>query len=368
MKFALTADWHLCSRHLGVSKRGPDYTAAAMSAIENAYTAGCRYILNGGDTFHDKRPTSANVKALMEIDDLLIARGMTMYVIDGDHDASEPSWWSTLLPPREAGEGVGIVSINSREVALPDGTRVYGVPPCDADTFKATLNAFPTPGPDIILWHGAIREFCGYPNPFAFSIEDIPVGKFRAVLCGDQHKNHQFSVKGDMIVGYPGATELRGRDETLQTRTISIFDTADLTTPVPVPIMTRPGYAYQIRSDAQLEDVAAKLRALPKDPWPMVFIRYDRDVANVKAKISAALDNPEALLRAVPASEVDFSGSLFGNVSTLFEQKRPEDFLPQYFPFPGPLQTLALALCSPDAGHKDLIDAFVDGQQNTQLT
>lgn len=362
MKFALTADWHLCSRHLGVSKRGPDYTDAALSAIETAHNAGCKIILNGGDTFHDKRPTSANVAALMMIDAVLLHYDMTMYVIDGDHDAAEPSWWATLLPERT--QGPGIVSINNREVKLPDGTRVWGQPPCDAETFKALLESFPTPGPDIVLWHGAIREFCGYPNPFAFSVEDIPLGKFRAILCGDQHKPHQFSVAHGMIVGYPGATELRGRDETLNQRSISIFDTADLTKPVALPIKTRPAHAYQIRSTTQLEEVAGKLRALPKDPWPMIFVRYDRDVPEVKATIRAALNNPDAILRAAPATEIDFSGvSLFGNVSDQFEHKKLEDFLPQYFPQAGPLRSLALALCSPDVDHKELIDAYVDAQQ-----
>lgn len=364
MKFALTADWHLCSRHLGVSKRGSDYTAAALSAVEVAQQNSCQIILNGGDTFHDKRPTSANVAALMLIDEELVKRGMQMYTIDGDHDASEPSWWATLLPPRHE-KDFGIIAINNRTVRLPDGTTVHGIPPCDPATFKGLLEAFPTPGPDIILWHGAIREFCGYPNPLAFSMDDIPVGKFRAVLCGDQHKPHQFSVRGTdgLVVGYPGATELRGRDESVFNRSIAIFETADFSN-IAAKISHRPAYAYQIRTSDQLDEVANKLRKLPKDPWPMVFIRYDRDVPNVKATITAALDNPEAILRAAPAPAVNLTSMLFGSVAAAFEHKRPEDFIQKYFPVSNDLRTLAVALCDPDAAHKDLLDTYVEAQQS----
>lgn len=366
MKIALTADLHLCSRHLGVSRRGPDYTDAALSAIEEADKAGCKVILNGGDTFHDNRPTSENVTALHALDEALVKNGQTMYVIDGDHDRADPSWWPTLLPSRSDGEP-GIINLNDRSVTLEDGTVVYGIPACSNEEFVEKMIANKGKA-DILLWHGSIREFCGFPNPLALSIEDLSTRHYKAILMGDLHKPHQFVTTGEgCVVGYPGSTELRGRDETVVSRSIAVFDTSQSPYVMnAVPIKHRKGYAYQIKSQEQLDEVVQKLQRMPKEPWPMIFVRYDSDVPNVKSRLYAALDNPKAILKALQAPSLDLP-PLFTGSSDLRDQKAPADFVPQFFPVDGPLRHLVITLCDPETDHRGKIDEFVDAAMDKIL-
>ncbi len=357
MKIALTADWHLCSRHLNVSQRADDYLSAALSACEEAKKNGCSIILHGGDLFHDNRPTSQNVKHLHVIDDWLKANYMTMYTIDGDHDHAIPSWWDTLLPDRKEGD-YGIVGINNEVVKLPCGTRVGGIPPCcNEDLLSAFVRL--SGDADIVLWHGAIREFCGYPNPLALSIEDLPVAAFSAILMGDQHKPHQFVTSQGCVVGYPGATELRGRDETVERRSIAVFDTAERPYVMErVFIKHRAGYCYQIMNEEQLTHVLEKLKALPKDPWPMVFVYYDRLVQNVKSRIADALNNPLAIVRAKQAPQGQMPSLFMAAVG--FQQLQPVAFVGKFFPVENDLRKLAEDLCDPNVDHKAILDTYVD--------
>lgn len=367
MKIGLTADWHICSRHLTVSRRGPDFFKAAMQVVDKAHDAGIRYLLNGGDTFHDSRLLSEHVQDLLRIDERLQQLGMTMLTIDGDHDRADPSWMSTLLPERRATEA-GIVSINQRTVSLSSRVRVRGIPPCDAETFVEQLLALVAHGqetseatcPNIIVWHGPIRELCGYPDPLAVSIEDIPTEHFDAILCGDIHKRG-FVVKDGCLIGYPGSTELRGRDETVHQRSFTVIDTAARPfTEQAHPIQSRPAYAFQIKDEGQLDEVVGKLKALPKDPWPMVFVRYDRDVPNVKSRLYNALDNPDAILRAAAAPGMH--GLDLWKPVIVDHRRQLVDFVPKFFPTPGALRDLAVKCCDKNADHRQLIDAYCDAR------
>lgn len=367
MKIALTADWHIRSKHLGVLRRGPDFTAAAASAVREAIKAGAVAILNGGDTFHDKRPTTTNIEDLQGIDEILREHSKFMYTIDGNHDGTDPSWLKTLFDtPSATG---GIVDINNRRVEIKSGKEVvsvHGIPACDGESLKAqleTLAQLPDDvRPDIILWHGAIREMAGYPDPNTISIEDLPTGAFKAILCGDIHRR-QFVVTGDgCLVGYPGATELSSRDEVTEERTVTIVDTS--TTPYSysyVPIQHRKAHTFQVYSVEQLEEVLQKLSALPKDPWPIVFVRYDAGVhPQVCERLYNAVDNPMAVLRAAPSPKME--APMFSLRAEGIEVRTPADFVPKFFPHNNLLSQLARALCSPDADHRSLLDEYVDAQ------
>jgi DNA repair exonuclease SbcCD nuclease subunit len=368
MKIAFTADWHIRSKHLQRLHRGPDFTAAARSAVGEAIKAGVVAILNGGDTFQDKRPTTTNIDDLMQIDQLLQEAQICMYTIDGNHDGADPSWLKTLFDPavRDVMRG-GIVDINNRQVNIISGEEtvsVLGIPSCGAAEFKDYLETVAeldvASRPQIILWHGPIREMSGYPDPLTISIEDMPTHAFKAILCGDIHKR-QFTTTGDgCLVGYPGATELKDKGEAFVKRSITIIDTSGpLYTESEVLIEHRPTYAYQIYSVEQLDEVIEKLRKLPKEPWPIVFVSYDAGVhPHVSERLYNALDNPLAILRAAATPKVQLP--MFSLKAEGIELRRPEDFVAKFFPVPGATQDLAKALCKPSADHRDLLDRFTE--------
>lgn len=370
MIFGATADWHIRPRHFNTARRGRDFTDAAIKAIEAASAANCEFLVNGGDTFNENRPSSESVKALYEIHDVARQLGMPVLVIDGNHDYAVPSWYDTIFTQEQRQESLlrgGICRITGERMQYK-GLSIAGLRAGDKDMLLHDLDHLPPT--DIVLWHGAILEMAGYPGDNMPSIADIPENKFQALICGDIHKRQWVGGEGKTIIGYPGATELVKRDEPL-THSITVFDTSkgrDRWTWSEVPIETRPVYVRQVRSIEQLDKLVLELQNLPKEPWPIVLIRYDRDLPDVdlvKPRLFAALDNPAAILRAAKGPATSTLNIFSGAAGVEEPLKPPHAFLNlmQYNPA---MTELLSSLCVSPADAKTKIEAWVD-QEVTKI-
>jgi len=364
MKFAATADWHIRSRHLGVSRRGRDFTDAALRAIEAANAENCEFMVNGGDTFNENRPSSENVKALKELHECARHFGLPILLIDGNHDYAEPSWYDTIFTREEKLESLsrgGICRITGERLNIR-GLFVAGLKTGDREALLLDLAALPKT--DIVLWHGAIQEMAGFPGDNMPSLAEIPAGKFQALICGDIHRRQWVGGQGATIIGYPGATELVKRDEPLE-HSITVFDTSpgpDKWTWYEKRIDTRPVLARQVRDVEQLERLILELRHLPKDPWPVVLVRFDRGVPDVKTRLFQALDNPEAIMRIAQGPAVS-SLNIFGGGGSEEPLKKPAEFL-HLVQHDSSMGQLLAALCVDPSQAKNLIETWVDGKMS----
>ena len=154
------------SRHLGVSRRGRDFTDAALACVRTAHDNGAKVILHGGDILNARRPDSSDVAALEEVDSELKARGIAMLAIEGNHDKADPPWPSIVGRTAEDGEDLsaatGLVDITGKDVVFR-GLSIRGAGCLPAPWLAENIAASRRDGdlPDIILWHGMCVELIG---------------------------------------------------------------------------------------------------------------------------------------------------------------------------------------------------------------
>lgn len=362
MKFSVSADWHIRPRHLGVARRGEDFTKAAIAAIEASAYNNCAFMINGGDLLNESRPSSESVRSIMHLHEVARSLGHPILLIDGNHDFAEPSWYDTIFPPEEHEESLkrgGFYRLTGKRI-LFHGLQIAGLRIGTREMLLEDLTMLPPT--DIVVWHGAWREMAGYESPDSPSLADIPVGKFQAIVCGDIHKRQWVGGEGATIVGYPGATELVKRDDPLE-HSITVFDTSHGTgrwTWEDIPIPTRPVYVRQVRDHNQLEELIAEFRKIPQQPWPIIFVRYDRDIPDVKERLFAAINNPDALVRIAPAPPVTLINTFLGQISQE-PLKKPHEFLSLVQHDPS-MSGLLMAICANPEQSKTLIETWVDAE------
>jgi hypothetical protein len=361
LRIAHTADWHLRDEHLGLRKRGPDFTKAALAVVESACQNGCELIVNAGDILNVSRPSSQNITDLNAIHQRLKALGLPMLVISGNHDMASPSWSEAVL---ETDGKTGIIPADNLR-HKQGGVNFTCLPWMPRAALVERLAR--VPDGDVLVWHGEVQEFRGYPGDSCVTVADLTPARFQAVLLGDIHKRGYVEATAEgapCLVGYPGATEIVKRDDPL----LHSYEIIDLPldgsapTHYQVMIETRPALVFHISSDADLEEVIAKVTAVA-DSEPMVFIRYAKSVEGVKARLHAAIDVNKVILREEPLPEVVLALDTPGQEGEFVSARQVTDFIPDLFPVPGPLQDLGALLCDPARNADDLINAYVAKRQ-----
>lgn len=348
--------------HLQSTRRGPDFTAAANQVCDIAAHYGCDLIANCGDILNATRPSADNLVALSNIDSILAEYGIPMFCIDGNHDYSDPSWLEVAVGYQNVAvdRTAGIINANNQVFNLPGGLRMLCLPWMSKEALIARL-AQEVERVDIIMWHGAVREFCGFPTDDNVAIADFKPFERRLVLLGDIHKR-QFQTVDRCIIGYPGATELVKQDEPLK-HSVTIFDipydpTAD-TIMHEVPLETRPAFAFRIMSEDQLHEVLAKLQPhLAKDP--IIFIRYNPNITGIVGRLNAAIDVNKAFLRAEPINMDVAALGLEDSGTAEAEVKPLSEFVIPFFNGNLELIELASKLCERGSNPTALVIEYVD--------
>lgn len=230
-RIALVADVHLRNSVSGSTVRGEDFFTAAQSVIERAAQRGCCAVFNAGD-FLDTPALTANVwDQVVRLDDMAKQFDIPVYTITGNHDKTDPSWVSTLNNHPDTLKGIH--DANYRTITLPGGLRVGCLPFMEPRELRECLaNVTQTQQPDVIMWHGAVKEWAGFPSEGMVEAADFAVTNAKAILLGDIHitKFHtmQMSNGGAALIGYPGATELAKSDDPLD-HYFAVIDFCNLT-------------------------------------------------------------------------------------------------------------------------------------------
>lgn len=375
-----TADWHLRDSQYASPTRGDDFTKAAMAVLDIAMGYGVSAICNCGDILNNKRPSSRNIRDLVEIDRRLQAAGIPMYVISGNHDFSRPSWISILdeeTKQQNKEKTVGIIDADNKLLTIPGtGLTVYGLPALGARGFRGVIGE--APPADILMSHELVREFAAFKtDDDTLSIEDYPMDKYDLVLLGDIHtasiRNIACSNTDEFIgpkrIGYPGSIELCSKNEPVD-KSVFVFeyDPGDKECEIPaswkepqvVSVPSRKALFYRVITDDQADQALADLKKYI-DQDPIILVRYDRRLHNVPTKFMTVLAGTNSILRCAAFADVN-AGRLLGlndDNSDLDNLKSLKDFVSTFIPAGTELHKLAVALADPEANHKGLINDYV---------
>jgi DNA repair exonuclease SbcCD nuclease subunit len=363
-KILHTADWHLRDSQYANPDRGDDFTKAAYAVIDTAMGHGVHAICNCGDILNNKRPSSRNIRDLVEIDRRLQAAGIPMYVISGNHDMSRPSWISILdEETRQKGinKTTGIIDADNKLHTIT-GTNltVYGAPSMGAKGIRETRDTWPAA--DILLSHELVKEFAAFQtDDDTLSLLEYPDDRYKAILLGDIHTN-SYKTVGTTIIGYPGSIELCSGNEATD-KTVTLLEFVDGVCQIQgtAAIPSRKALFYRIMTDAHAEQALNDLKTYAAQD-PIVLVRYDRRMHAVPAMFMTVLAGTKAILRCAAFADVN-AGQLMGLVrddGKLDHIKQPKDFVTEFIPAGTELYELAMALADPEADHRQMISDYVN--------
>lgn len=347
IKIAHIADCHLRASQYGRKSRSDDFLRGLTNAIIEASKAGAEMILCAGDLLDTRNPgTKVCLAQLDTVHALLQKLRLPMLVISGNHDNCVPSWHSRFTKLHECiiadvpsghyaldvGEHVrhifsGIICADNAHFSVaktiqfdddpkviraevsPDNLRILGLPYMEAAVLRERLTELESLSnkPDIIMWHGEVKEFCGYPRENAIEIKDFESTGAILIALGDQHI-HAVKQGKNCILAYPGSTELCSSSEdttkAMHLYTIQLSDEArpEVVSIDSIPFATRKVQKFELNTEADLER-AEKLI----EKGSLVFVKYKRTLKNVNARLKAAVasDEENTIIRATPFGEIE---------------------------------------------------------------
>lgn len=281
IKIAAIADVHLMRSQYGNPERRKQIKRSLINAIEAAHNAGAEIILCAGD-FLDSNTPGADVAAgdVPDIYELLVDKKMTMYCIKGNHDDIEPSWYGILgsvaAYTQDTDDVYGIQLLpDGKDVILPGGIILRGYDFGSRQRIKALLEEPQSfAGANIVMLHGEIKEWVGYPTENAVSVQDFHSDTYlnpAAIVVGDTHVKRD-DVIGNYHVISPGSVDYCSKSELKERKTVTIleFETKGMATPILTEV-SEAAYAHTIAMDVTLntmEDVyrlKTKLASMKED-------------------------------------------------------------------------------------------------------
>lgn len=315
VKIAHIADVHLRAAQYGSLLRGEAFYTGVCNACAAAKEHGADIIVCAGDLLDSNNPgPRVVVDYVRGLHEELERLDIPMLVTVGNHDNCNPSWltpylWDGTEPIRP---GINFVTGDGG----PFSNGLYYIDLGRKDTFVFPLQVFDFMSPyamraaiaeapdstPIAVWHGEIREFCGYPKEEAICFDDFPIGKFKLLLMGDQHI-HEMRVRDadNFTIAYPGSTEMCSEAEEerkqLFIHTIThdsatedvIFNPEDT---ISVRFNTQPVLRCTVQTEEELQETEQELK---KQSEVLAYVRYNRYIPDVVSRLHAAVSKSSCL-------------------------------------------------------------------------
>lgn len=372
MNLLHTADLHLRDSQFGRMDRGGDFSNAMFSLIDVAIKNNCVGIIAAGDILHVKRPSSQNITDLMEMNRRLMVHNLSMWCIAGNHDECDPNWISMIEEESITQCGRSAIKDATNKVINIADTDVtmYGAPFPDMhpDDFRAQCGQWPAA--DILLYHGAVKEFSFYPmGDKALTLDDLPCDKYQVIALGDIHTCKYINHK-DCLVGYPGPIEYCSANEGPdKSCTILRFEekTGSLLKFSPardiIPLHTRRVIQREVRTDSEMNTLLEDIRA-SKASSPIVRVWYDISINDVFTRIASIVDPCKGIIRVEPLA-VGSTKKATDDIPYKHDLK-PSDFVSDFFSHEEEgLHKVAMACCNADVKPGVVIDSYIDQQLST---
>lgn len=287
IRIAHIADVHLRSQQYGYKSRGLDFFEGFRSAVDACIDAEADAILCSGDLFDTTAPASdLVVNQLGRIRDILAAAKIPMIISAGNHDGNKPHWASVykdslsiLVPP--ADKVIQLYGATPKETV-----GVVALPWMNPYELREALKE--TPSADILMWHGEIKEFTGYPKPDAIEMNDFPRDKWQLIAMGDQHVHKMLRREDGLVVAYPGSTESCSKAEDHGKKAYMYTFTfedgkAKLSNIEDVPFETRPKQELVLHTEEDVDKACDTIIS-----GALVYCDYAMGLKNVRNRLVAA--------------------------------------------------------------------------------
>lgn len=316
VKIAHIADCHLRSTQYGSRERGRAFFKGLMSAVKTAVEQeDVRAIICAGDLLDGPYP-SAEIIAdqLHSLNRYLREQNVPMLVINGNHDNTRVPWGEAFLHYCKEQTTNGIVPLDGVEThykcfrVCQKGNfnceaTVCGTSFCQPEELRAWLAARKEQGleADILVWHGEVLEFIGYPKEDCINLSDFPEGMFKVVAMGDQHIHKYIKRESDgLIVAYPGSTEMCSSSEDSKKKMyVYTFENHELKDIKSVPFHTQPVQRFDIHTPEDLEKAYSEMQ-----PGALVYVDYSPTVKGCLPRLKSFIDtHPETFLKARAIAE-----------------------------------------------------------------
>jgi len=365
MKLFHISDSHLRDLQYSRKARSADFLNGFLAAVDKAAELKVDYVIHTGDIFNSKRPSSNMFDQLREINRRLISHGLQMITISGNHDKTKPAWFNQLDNTTDA---VGIKCIDNSEFTIhsPDNTLQLTFKNPAATTAEQLRVWFASEDStcDIVLWHGMVKEFCGFPVDGTFELEEFPVNKYRAIMLGDIHITKTELLADGTPVSYPGSTELCELGEPFNKYGLLYeFGGSRFPTITQVPFETRPAYMLEVTKEEHLIPVVEKLKEFAASGVkPIVGYYYSPKVRNVLKSAREVFGADDGILRPVPI--IDDAPLDAPAVTSEQVKLTLTDLIAEFFfVSTDPIYELAVALASPGIVDVETeASAFIDAK------
>lgn len=364
-----TADWHLRDAQAGETRRSQDFFKAAMSTVDIACSIRARFpgepvcMVVPGDLLDKSLPSPLVMSQLRDIHERLVAERMVAFATIGNHDETNPPWSSVLSKNPE----FGIIDITGRHVDW-EGVRIVGLKPVPSTILPDLLQQDATPN-RIVLWHGALKNFTGYPVENMLSVEDLNLTGIAAFLLGDIHKREYFKTDSGCLVGFPGATELCNRSEPLEHTCTHLTLNADGTLQEnyeTIPVAHRKVIVFRVSLKHEVDELIAKINQA-KTEQPMVLVRYHRDLKADIKNVIAMCQHEGVILRMESFDDAfDPQDLSFAQMKQKAEEMRDSDNMTIHHVIDdalgekSPILEICHTLANPDSDPELIIRRFVD--------
>lgn len=374
IKVIHTADWHLRDMQFGKTSRSQDFTDSVFRIVDIAKSNGAGYILCAGDVLNSKRPSSKNISDLLSLNQKLVSNNIKLFIVTGNHDKCHPSWIRVLQKEMEENGQCAIYDIDFQLISLKGDAgeeyTLYGLPDMAPDDFRAKFEEIPSA--DFLMIHALVKDFASFEaGDKVLSIKDLPTSKYSCILLGDIHTHKYIKADNDCLVGYPGSTELCSRHESVNKFVTLITIDNKVVSHSSLPLkLNKPIIVEDIRTVEEANNLLLKIDAL-KDSNPTVLVRKDPKFSDLYMRIVRILDSSKCIIRVSNLQQAGFKLTNLASrrVNNPFD-KKPEDFVGDYFPAESDSFALAKSLCEPGAPVAGLLESFIDKRlyENQKVT
>lgn len=375
------ADCHLRATQYGSKQRGEKFYIGILHAIHKAYEKGAQLILCSGDLLDSNNPGPGVVMVqLRTIDEVLKDFGLPMLVIKGNHDNVDPSWLYQFQKEEAPDIYPGICPIGGcKSFQYKDNPplKIEGYNYMPSDQFRDLLNSHQDgPKADILMWHGEVKEFCGYPKEEAISMQDFPQNVWKLVAMGDQHIHKHIVRDSDgLVVAYPGSTEMCSESEEAEKK-MKFYEWSSngsewaLSKIYSVPFKTQKVYRAAITTQEELTEV---IEALETEKNSMLaYIRYDKRIPDIVGRLTEASKESEHILRLTPMMPDRPDMNAISREAVI---KGPSDFFEAHsedliedLETRNRIKNLCKNLLDPKTDHRDLLNKYCEERINIITT
>jgi DNA repair exonuclease SbcCD nuclease subunit len=363
------ADVHLRDSANASTERGEDFKNAVISALDKAAELKVNAVTIGGDFLNSPKTSSKVVDAILNIQETAKAHKLPVYLITGNHDQSEPPWSETL--ERLTGKSeYGLISADRKLIKIPEtDVTIYGLPFMSKEQLKEALMS--APKADVLLWHGTVKDFIGFPDENAACLEDLDSFKGSIILLGDLHIWDWKRTPSGIVCGYSGSTELTNKSEPLKKYAALVEVTSGIKSEVPkqVAIPTRTVKVFKIATEEDLGRVLSELET-EKPDWkkpPLVFVSYNPEILGVINRVRNILP-AGAIVRYSAFAEADknFAGEEY-IMQHLSAEKELASLLEAFLHAASPIYEIAKSLLNPSANAKEILENYVSSKLHTKI-